>query len=114
MSSKMTSLTLLVALMPAVAAAIDTSGNPPPPNAQSQSPSNAGTASSRATTGSDLTFPTEARVGNMMEVELGQMALTKSSNRKGKEFAQRMIDDHSKANAELQALAAKKGISLKT
>ena len=115
MSSKiLSSIALLATLMPSVSAAIDSSGIPPPPNAQAQSLSNAGTASSRATTGSDLTFLTEAAVGNMMEVELGQLALKQSSNANVKKFGQRMIDDHSKGNAELQALAAKKGLSLKT
>jgi putative membrane protein len=47
-------------------------------------------------------------------VQLGQLALTKGSSPKVKEFAQSMIDDHSKANEELKTLAQSKNITLPT
>ena len=56
-------------------------------------------------------FMKTAAIGGMMEVELGQVAL-KSTNPKVKDFAALMIKDHSKANAELKALATKSGILL--
>jgi putative membrane protein len=57
-------------------------------------------------------FYTEAAQSNMAEIELSQMALQKSNNEEIKQFAQRMIDDHTKANEELQELAANKGVTL--
>ncbi len=48
----------------------------------------------------------------MQEVELGKLAATKAQNPDVKRFAQRMVTDHSKANAELERLAATKNITL--
>ena len=59
-------------------------------------------------------FLTEAASGGMAEVELGKMASTKAQNAEVKKFAQMMVTDHSKANDELKALAAKKNITLPT
>ena len=47
-----------------------------------------------------------------MEVELGRLAATKATSPEVKKFAQMMVDDHSKANDELKALAQQKNISL--
>ena len=62
----------------------------------------------------DADFMVKAASGGMMEVELGRMALQKATNPKVKKFAQQMVDDHTKANEELKALAAKKNITLPT
>ena len=76
------------------------------------------TTSDEMTTGgiaveeSDSKFATEAAVGGMAEVELGKLALTKSSNAKVKEFADMMVNDHGKANTELMAIAKMKNITL--
>ena len=59
-------------------------------------------------------FWTKAAQGGMAEVELGQMASTKAQNAEVKSFAQKMVADHTKANTELKALAAKKSITLPT
>ena len=48
----------------------------------------------------------------MAEVELGQLAVHKASRDDVKQFGQRMVDDHSKANDKLKELAAAKGITL--
>jgi putative membrane protein len=48
----------------------------------------------------------------MAEVELGKLAAEKGSADAVKKFGQRMVDDHSKANAELKTLAATKKITL--
>ena len=61
---------------------------------------------------SDRKFVTEAAHGGMMEVNLGHTAVDKATNPDVKQFAQRMIDDHSKANSELMALASQKGVNL--
>jgi putative membrane protein len=60
----------------------------------------------------DRKFIMDAAHGGMMEVKLGQMAVDKATNPDVKQFGQRMVDDHSKANSELMALASQKGITL--
>jgi putative membrane protein len=60
----------------------------------------------------DRKFVMEAAHGGMMEVHLGHMAVDKATNADVKQFGQRMIDDHSRANSQLMALASQKGITL--
>ncbi|MFF5381246.1 DUF4142 domain-containing protein [Pedobacter suwonensis] len=60
----------------------------------------------------DAKFTTEAAVGGMAEVELGKLALEKSSNPQVKEFATMMVKDHGMANTELMAIAKQKNITL--
>ena len=57
-------------------------------------------------------FFEEAASGGQMEVELGRVATTHASNQRVKDFGQRMVTDHSKANAELKSLAARKNVTL--
>jgi predicted outer membrane protein len=52
--------------------------------------------------------------GNMAEIEVGKLAQGKSDNAEVKAFAQQMIDDHTKAQGEIQALAQQKGVTLPT
>ena len=66
------------------------------------------------TTSSPEDFMHEAAIGGMTEVELGKLASTKGANAEVKKFGQMMVTDHSKANAELKALAAKKNVTLPT
>jgi putative membrane protein len=61
---------------------------------------------------SDMKFAVEAASGGMMEVQLGRLALEQASAQAVKDFAQTMIDDHSKANAELQDVARRQSIEL--
>jgi putative membrane protein len=62
--------------------------------------------------GSDHDFVMKASAAGKAEVEAGQLALTKASSADVKQFAQRMIDDHSKANDELTQLVQSKGWSM--
>ena len=62
--------------------------------------------------GKDADFATKAAQGGLSEVALGKLAANKGSDPKIKEFGQRMVDDHSKANDELKAIAQKDGESL--
>src|SRR5580658_8038867 len=62
--------------------------------------------------GDDARFARQAAMGGMMEVELGRIAVQKSSNDKVKEFGQRMIDDHSKIDDELKEIAAKNNVNI--
>lgn len=67
-----------------------------------------------AAVNTDHHFVMEAYEGGMAEVELGQLATEKASNPKVKDFGQRMVTDHGKANDELKALAEQKNITLPT
>jgi len=60
----------------------------------------------------EIAFIQQAAVGGMMEVELGNLTTQKTKSPKIKDFAQRMITDHTKANNELQALAVGLGIKV--
>jgi putative membrane protein len=57
-------------------------------------------------------FAKEAAEGGKAEVELGKLVADKGANPDVKKFAQMMVDDHSKANGELERIASKKGIAL--
>jgi putative membrane protein len=60
----------------------------------------------------DETFMMAAAQGGMAEVQLGEVAVKKASQPDIKQFATMMVSDHSKANKELQAIAAKNGVTL--
>ncbi len=57
-------------------------------------------------------FLKEASAGNMGEVALGKLALEKSSNDDVKKFAQRMVDDHTKMEGEVETVAKSLNVSL--
>lgn len=59
-------------------------------------------------------FWINAAQGGLAEVEMSRVAATKATNAEVKQFAQMMIADHTKANAELKTLAAKKNVALPT
>jgi putative membrane protein len=62
----------------------------------------------------DHKFAMEAAMGGMMEVELGKVAAEKGASDEVRQFGQRMVDDHSKANEELMRVASSKGMTLPT
>lgn len=62
----------------------------------------------------DSEFMTKAASGGMLEVQLGQEVAKRATTPEAKQFAQQMVTDHTKANDELKALAAKKNITLPT
>jgi putative membrane protein len=53
-------------------------------------------------------------MGGMAEVEMARLALTKASSDAVKQYAQKMLDDHTAANAELMQIAATKNLTLPT
>lgn len=61
----------------------------------------------------DEFFPAAASAG-MLEIETSKLALATSQNAQVKAFAKKMVEDHTKADEELKALAATKKITLPT
>lgn len=61
---------------------------------------------------SDKKFFEKAAKSGMKEVEVSQAVLPKLTDPAAKDFAQMMVSDHTKANAELKQLAEKKGVML--
>lgn len=62
----------------------------------------------------DKAFMMQAAAGGIAEVEMARIALQKSTDTEVKKHAQHMLDDHTKANDELKALAAKRNVTLPT
>lgn len=60
----------------------------------------------------DQDFMNKAAQGGMAEVMLGQMASSKGTSADVKNFGNRMVSDHGKANDELKQLAQTKGVTL--
>src|SRR4051812_7393665 len=60
----------------------------------------------------DYRFVKEAARGGMSEVELGQLAKTKGTTQAVRDFGDRMVKDHQKANDELKDIASKKGAQI--
>jgi putative membrane protein len=62
----------------------------------------------------DKKFAMTAAMGGMAEVEMARLALTKASSDAVKQYAQKMIDDHTAANDELMQIASTKNLTLPT
>jgi putative membrane protein len=60
----------------------------------------------------DAEFMQKAAEVGHTEVAAGKVAVAKAVNTQVRGFAQQMIDDHGRSNAELSALAASKGLDL--
>jgi putative membrane protein len=60
----------------------------------------------------DKMFVSKAMQGSLAEVQLGQLTLQKSNNAQVKEFAQRMIDDHTKLNEQMKPVAQQLGVTV--
>jgi putative membrane protein len=60
----------------------------------------------------DKMFVSKAMQGSMAEVQLGQLTLQKTNNPQVKEFAQRMIDDHTKLNEQMKPVAQQLGVTV--
>jgi putative membrane protein len=57
-------------------------------------------------------FVMKSSQGGMAEVELGRMASQRGSDNQVKQFGERMVQDHTKANDELKQLATSEKITL--
>ncbi len=79
--------------------------------------SQTGSGTNRNTTkmsSADKKFIMTAAMGGMAEVEMARLALQKSASESVKQYAQKMIDDHTAANNELMQVASLKGVMLPT
>jgi len=89
---------------------------PPPGNPGGMSPttreSAPGTPAPPQLNQADRTFVRALALGGLAEVDLAKLAAQKASNTAVKDFAQRMIRDHSEANDRLASLAKANGIAL--
>lgn len=62
--------------------------------------------------GADSAFMRTAAMDGMAEVDHGRLAVQNAESSDVKQFAQRMVDDHGKANSELKSLASQKSVTL--
>jgi putative membrane protein len=60
----------------------------------------------------DVLYMEVATMSNLTEITTSQLALRKSSDAKVRAYAQQMITEHTRAQAELNAIAAAKGVKL--
>ena len=75
----------------------------------------AGTADRMTGPGSaDQSFMMKAAQGGIAEVQMGNLAKDHAKSQAVKDFGQRMVDDHTKANDELKNLATQKNVTLPT
>lgn len=72
----------------------------------------AGATTTLAHAASDADFVKNAAIGGMTEVEASKTAQTQATNAEVKQFAERMVQDHTKANDQLKQVAEKDGISV--
>lgn len=81
-----------------------------------QQPGANGTDTSGATVQKmdDKKFVKEAAMGGLAEVEMGKLAVQKGNSEDVKQFGQKLIDDHTKANDQLKQVASQDNIQIPT
>lgn len=62
----------------------------------------------------DAEFLAKAASGGMLKAAMGKAVLKRAVTPQAKWFAQKMVSDHEKSNAELKALAAKRNLAIPT
>jgi putative membrane protein len=62
----------------------------------------------------DKGFVDKAATGGMAEVKLSKLAMDKGQSTEVKQFARKMVEDHTKANMELKQIAEKKSLVVPT
>jgi putative membrane protein len=107
-------LMLAAACMALAVAAAEVSTGAQNSNSSSTQNANANANANHGAGGmsSDMKFATEAAVGGMEEVQLGQLAAQKGASDEVRQFGQKMVDDHTKANEDLMQVASGKGWTL--
>jgi putative membrane protein len=77
-----------------------------------KSKDNTGTKDTKSKAFDDTEFVMMAASGGMHEVELGKLASKQAMNEKVKALGERMVQDHTKANEKLKAVAGEAGVKL--
>jgi putative membrane protein len=72
----------------------------------------ADSSSSSQLSAADKKFVMEAAQGGLAEVQMGQLAAQKGQSDAVKQFGQKMVDDHGKANDQLKQLAQQKNVAI--
>ncbi|WP_034348536.1 DUF4142 domain-containing protein [Noviherbaspirillum massiliense] len=83
-------------------------------NSSSASSSGGKSSASGSLSKADQSTMREMAQANLAEIEMGKIAMKQSKDDKVRDFAQKMIDDHTKAQDQLQQLAQSKGVTLPT
>jgi len=86
-------------------------------SAGAATPSKAAKSTAKTSTTSTLTdtqFAKAAAEGGNAEVRLGELAEDRGSNQAVKDLGQRMVNDHTKADGDLQAAATKDNVTIPT
>jgi putative membrane protein len=102
--------TMTVALSAALVAQTPARQTPAPPAGQAPLP----TAARSAPTNPDQKFVFDTYMNGLSEIQLGELAQQKGSSSDVKQFGQRLMTDHSKANDELKPIAAAQNFTLPT
>lgn len=76
--------------------------------------SQTGQAAASGVPGADKKFAMMVAQTDLAEIELGNMALQKSSDSQLKQIAQKLVDDHTKTSTAMKEVAAKKGLTVPT
>jgi putative membrane protein len=80
--------------------------------AQAQAPAPSGASSMANVSSADRNFAVKAAAAGTAEIANAQIALKNSSRQDVKDFAQRMVTDHTKAADQLKSIASSKNITL--
>lgn len=113
-------LPALLAAVLVIAGCSQNRANPRNENGENQStagqdiPGGSNNGNANALNPEDKGFAQKAATGGQAEVALGQLAQQKASSPRVKEFAQRMVADHTNANQQLQQIASKKDLDMPT
>lgn len=107
-------ITAALAAAPAFAQSSQTQPNQPASGQYGNKQNDTKPAAKETAATADHHFVMDTAMDGMAEVELGKLAEQKAESSDVKQFAQRMVDDHSKANDELKSLASSKNITLPT
>ncbi len=78
-----------------------------------QSPQAAG-GTSASVPGPDKKFAMMVAQTDLAEIEVGNMALQKSTDPQVKQIAQKLVDDHTKTSTAMKEIATKKGMTVPT
>lgn len=68
----------------------------------------------KSPSGSDASFMKTLAAGSIAEIEAGKLAKSKADNKDVKEFAEKMVKDHTKNSDQLKTLAKQKEVDLPT